>query len=273
MPRVAGAGSAGDRGRAPRRPRRAWVFALAALAVALAGCASDAPTWKIAPGHEGAAGVERFLLAPANLVVSLRAELEGGVELVQEEISGYLQQQGRRVERLSLPEGRRLWDAAVSENRSAGTPGFEGTMALFVRELARTREFQALVMPSLLLHHTRVRMRQASWDGVQRRIALANLPAPKPGQRDLMRQGMAGIGISGEAAVTSLHLFVFSREGERVFEGRGGLEFVEEIDVGDVLERGRIFMRTRADLLQDRAVLREGIAIAFSPYLPPPRER
>ena len=81
--------------------------ATALLAAAALGCPHAPPTFRIAPGHEGAPGVERVLLVPTNLVIALRPELEAGVEPVQAEIAGYLERQGRAVERLSLVDARR----------------------------------------------------------------------------------------------------------------------------------------------------------------------
>jgi hypothetical protein len=229
----------------------------------------------ISAGHEGAPGVERFLLGPANLFVSLRAELEAGVEPIQEEIVAYLRQHGRRVDRLPLTDGRRLWEESIAEAKRSGAPlRFQSTAAVFARSLSETHEFQALVMPSLLYHFVRVRHRRATWDGVDRRMKVVNLPAHKSGRGDnLLVKALGGIGMSSDVPVTSLHLVVLSREGQVVFEGRGGLDFVQEIDLKEFMKTYRIDVHARADLLQDREILREGIGIAFTPYLPPQRER
>ena len=254
-----------------RRP----VWAVALLAVVAVACVSQAPISVIAPGHEGAPGVERLLLAPANLALALRPELEGGVEAVQEEIVAYLRLQGRQVERVSLLDGRRLWEESIAEVKASGVPlGFDVSAAAFARKLGESRDFQALVMPSLLLHQTRVKHRKASWDGVKRRMDVVNMPHARAGRSDdMMLRAMTGLGMTGDAAVSSLHVVVIARDGKRVFEGRGGLDLVQEIEVKSVDRSFRIDLRTREALLQDRAILREGVEIAFTPYLPVPRER
>jgi hypothetical protein len=67
-----------------------------------------------------------------------------------------------------------------------------------------------------------------------------------------------------------VHLLVLSRVGARVFEGRGGVEFVNEIDLA--AKDWRFAVRVRDDLFEDGGALREGIVLAFDPYLPPPEE-
>jgi hypothetical protein len=259
----------------PRRLQRAGACLAGALAVGLAACAKPAPTSFITPGHEGAPGVERVLLGPANLFVALRAELEAGVEPLQQEIVAYLETHGRQVERLALLEGRRLWEESIEEAKGSGAPmSFQGTATLFARRLSGTREFQALVMPSLLYHFVRVKHRRADWDGVDRRMRVVNIPPRKAGRSDnWLVNILGGIGIASDAPVTSLHVVVLSRDGQKVFEGRGGLDFVQEIDLKDFLKSYDVDVHVRADLLQDREILREGVEIAFTPYLPPAPER
>jgi hypothetical protein len=105
---------------------RARTAALA-LAALLAACTGGAPRPRIAPEHEGAPGVQGFLLGPANLAIALRPELEGGVEPVQQEIVAYLRAHGRSVEALSLHEGRQRWAEAIEEaKRTAPKLSYEG---------------------------------------------------------------------------------------------------------------------------------------------------
>ena len=254
-----------------RRPVRA-VALLAAVAVA---CASKAPTSAIAPGHEGAPGVQRFLLVPANLLLALRPELEGGVEPVQAEIAGYLEQQGREVERISLPDARRLWEQSVAELAGSGAAlDFPKAAEGFTRKLGEGRDFQALVIPSLLLQKVVVRHRGAEWDGVERRVRVVNTPRRAAGRNsDVLVDGLAAGSLNASVAVSSLHLMVLTREGRRIFEGRGGLEFLQEVDLAQATKTFSFEIKPRGDLFQDREILREAVEVAFTPYLPPLRER
>jgi len=256
-----------------RRGRRAARTVALALAALLAACTGNAPKPRIAPEHEGAPGVQGFLLGPANLAIALRPELEGGIEPVQQEIAAYIRTHGREVDRLPLADGRKLWEEAISEAKRTGAGlRFETTAAIFVRRLAETRDFDALVLPSLLFDFTRMSHRKARWDGVERRMQVLNIPYQKAGRSDnLAMRMMPNIGMNGNAAVSSLHLVVLTREGRKVFEGRGGLDLVQEIEVKSVDKSYRIDLHTRGDLFQDREILREGIGVAFTPYLSPPQ--
>jgi hypothetical protein len=104
-------------------------------------------------------------------------------------------------------------------------------------------------------------------------MRMVNAPSlPTGGWRDTFAEGVRAGGISGEASVTSVHVMVFSRAGERVFEGRGGIEFSHEIDLALAKRSYTWQYRLRDDLFEERDALREGIAIAFDPYLAPPEE-
>lgn len=234
------------------------------LAAAL-GCTAPAPHY-IAEGQEGAPGVHRVLLCPANLALALDAEISGGVEPVQQQLVAYLEAQGLEVERLGLREGRSRWRNAVAQAKQEGAPA-AGT-AFFARGLAEGRDFQALLMPSLLLFSVRVTDSSGTWDGVRRRLAMVNRPSRgSPDSADTFSKGVSYGGITGNAMATSLHVMVFSRDGKRVFEGRGGLDFVQEIDLAGANDYHWEF-RMKPGLLRDPEVVREGVEIALSPYLP-----
>jgi hypothetical protein len=80
--------------------------------------------------------------------------------------------------------------------------------------------------------------------------------------------------MSGNILVPSLHVAVFSAEGEQIFEGLGGLDLVQEVHFeGETPSDLRWAMLPRPDAFDDRAPLREGIAVAFDPLLPRPAAR
>ena len=241
-----------------------------ALAAAAAACASG-PANRIAEGQRGAPGVRRFLLCPPNLVVALRSEIQSGSKHVDREVAADLESQGRAVDRLGLVEGRALWKQAVAEAQAAGSVA--GAAGIFVTRLAKDHEFDAVVMPSLILHQTRMDANNASWDGVSRRMKILNAPSQGISrEQSTLAKGVAYGGISGPAWVTSLHVLVFSLDGTRIFEGRGGIEFLHEIDLIDAGRSYRYEMRQSSSLFLDPALLREGVVLAFEPYLIPPDE-
>jgi len=70
-------------------------------------------------------------------------------------------------------------------------------------------------------------------------------------------------------------VIIFDRAGERVFESYGGLDLVHEADLvgAGELTKGHYAMRLKHDPLNDAAAVREGIELAFDPYVPAPEKR
>ncbi len=264
-----------ERPHGPQRPNASGLaqafaskLACVALASLIVACASDPPN-QISEGHAGAPGVRRVLLCPPNLVVALRPEIQSGANAIDREIAAYFESQGRELDRIGLIEGRKAWKQAVAEAKAAGV--LTNAPRIFVDRLAQDHEFDVVVMPSLLLLQTRMDANNASWDGVTRRMKTVNAPVLASGRNDsLLSKGLASGGISGPAWVTSLHVLVFARDGSRVFEGRGGIEFVQEIDHIDAGKSFRYTLRPNSSIFQNREILHEGVVQAFTPYLVPP---
>lgn len=242
---------------------------IAAAALAAVACASGPPNW-IAEGHAGAAGVRRILLGPLNLLVALRPEIQSGARATDQEIVAYLERQDRAVERVGLVEGRETWRRAIADAKAAGAPS--EASARFVRRLSERHDFDALVLPSLLLHQVPMDASNASWDGVSRRMRMLNKPVFRSSAMDqsTLADGVAYGGISGKAWVTSLHVLVLARDGQRVFEGRGGIEFLYAIDLINGARGPSYNLIPNGSLFVDRTTLREGVVLAFAPYLTPP---
>ena len=173
---------------------------------------------------------------------------------------------------MGLNDGRQLWYQSIAQAKRAGD--LENAVVFFADALAEQFDFQAIVMPSIVLHTTSTTYSWGKWDGVTRRMGVVNAPQDKWTRRSSggWVDGTRLVKVSGEMAVTSVHLLVFSREGERIFEGRGGLEFTHEIDGARIANERKAEYGPRSDLFEDRAVLIEGIEIAFTPYLSTPAE-
>ena len=242
------------------RTRSGGVLAVCAL---LAGCAGSN---QLAEGQAGAPGVQKFLICAPNTVIALPTGLPDGSKPLREEIDAYLRHQGREAEWLDLVESRAVFGRALARAKQQG--GDEKVGAFFAEELAKTHTFDAVVMPSILLHEIRVLDNAGRWDGVSRRMRLANKPPIPPGGWGTAEKGARTVGYSGKAAVTSVHVLVLAPTGARVFEGRGGIDFVHEIDLAATTASRA--MRLREDLFEDGDVLREAIVLAFDPYLLPP---
>jgi hypothetical protein len=233
------------------------------IALSIAGCLGSSNA--LLPGNEGAPGVKHFLVCAPNTAIELPIELRGLTAVLREQVDAYLQFQGREARWLDLLESKQLWDQAVSAAKEKGA--VERAPVLFAEEVARRYAFDVIVMPSILLHETRVMDGSGQWDGVSRQMKVVNSPVrPPSGVISTLAQGIATGGVRGDVMVTSVHVLVFSRTGERIFEGRGGFGFVHDIDLSPAL-RGRFQYQLR-DLTHDIDEIREGIAIAFDPYLP-----
>jgi hypothetical protein len=141
--------------------------------------------------------------------------------------------------------------------------------ARFASAFAERHDFQAIVMPSIVVHYTDTYNSRGSWDGVEQRISVINMPRRRAGRGvSTLSDGITQGGVRGSNRVSSVHVLVFSPDGKELFEGRGGLEFLEEIDMAMVAEGRSRFEFVLRDDLFDEKVVREGVAIAFDPYLP-----
>jgi hypothetical protein len=248
--------------------QRTWIAIAAAVVL---GCASD-PANTIAPGNAGAPGIKRFLVCAPNTVIALPAELQDGTGPLRQQVDAYLQWHDREAEWLDLYESKRLWVEAVGAAKQQGS--IEKTPALFAKRLSESHQFDALVMPSLIVHEARTTAGRAFWDGVDRRLRVVNPPKRIAGMnREQLGTWIAVAGRpDGNMLVTSVHVLVFSREGERIFEGRGGIDFLNEVDLARFAKKRAVDFRVRTDLPGGIDALREGIAIAFAPYLTLPEE-
>lgn len=234
----------------------------------LTGCASD-PANTLTPGYEGAPGIERFLVCAPNIVIALPGELQGSTGPLSDQIAAYLRFHDREVQSLDLYECKRLWTQAIGAAKERGA--LEQTPAFFARALDEHYDFDAIVMPSLLLHTEQATDGHASWDGVERRMEVLT-GSDWRFKRDQLSQMVAEAGASGDFMVTSVHVLIYTRTGERVFEGRGGIGFVQELDLSTFHKTRSFAFRVRDDLPGDLDALREGIAIGFAPFLTPPEE-
>lgn len=245
-------------------------FVAVALAVACGGCALGVSN-QISEGHEGASGIRRVLLCPPNLVVSLRAEIQSGAQPIESALADFIARSDRSVGRLDFLEGRRHWKQAVLDAKAAGA--IQRAAAIFVGRLAQDHAFDAVVMPSLILLRERADYGEASWDGVSRKMRVVNAPSKGAGREDsTFTKGLAYGGFSGEALVTSLHLLVFTRDGAKIFEGRGGIDFVQQADLILATKRYQWQLVPNATLFKDPAILRESVAQAFDPLIEAPED-
>ncbi|MGH7338391.1 MAG: hypothetical protein ACREI7_12475 [Myxococcota bacterium] len=88
------------------------------LAIFALGCGH---TNTLTPGHEGAPGVERFLVCAPNTVIALPGELQDTAKVLREHVDAYLKFQGREVQSINLYDSKRLWHEAMTAAKEKST--------------------------------------------------------------------------------------------------------------------------------------------------------
>ncbi len=230
-----------------RHPRRV-LCALASTVqlVALLGCArTPEHPFTLAPGRDGRSA-PRVLLARVNALAPLpAAELGAGAERVFVHVREFLAGCGISG---SVVDASKLLRAALQASRNTGqlSVDLSSLPPSAIRELLAEGDapFDALVLPEIVIRRAELNGQLARWDGVMR-----------------VPPGSAGWRWSGTTSVASLRVQIFAADGERIFEGFGGL---------DVLFRPVISEKRMVpveNLLANPRNLREGVAVAFHPYL------
>lgn len=214
----------------------------------------------------GDAQFERALLFPLNVVIAMPGELEPGAGRVDAAVRGYLAERGRSVDTMPYSEARTAWIESVKTCKAAGAQGckdFEGAASMLAQRLGQQREFDVVIVPFLTMRPARMQYRSVKWDGVTRSIELV-------GEQQRAGSIQLDNSFNGPTQAPSLAVFVFSKQGRKLFQGVGGLDLVHRV----VVQPGKVTIadtRWRFEPLPDVFAnpenLREGVAVAFSPLL------
>jgi hypothetical protein len=233
-------------------------------ALALVACATppgpSAPTASDAP-------VRHIVVAPLNLAIDTPLELDEGYELVWQELLRHFQSLDEQVSAISSIGAERLWlEATLELDLSDRSRALESARSHFAKALAEHREYDLLVVPTVVLRPARMHGLYASWDGVRRVV---------PGGSEMISQSLAGtspqagglevMGLSGKVAGASLHVAVLRPDGTSLYEGIGGLDLIQEVDRDRRTGRWRYEMRPEP--FGDPENLREGVERAFETAL------
>jgi hypothetical protein len=206
----------------------------------------------------------RFAVLLPNALAPVPAELSGATDRVLGQITRYVGAQDRKLRVVDPLEVRRLWLASIAEADESDTVShdFDGAMKLFARNLGGPAVFDALVVSSLVYREGRLRNRIVKWDGVARRL-------PAVGEDPALGEEANPIPESFDALVpvVSLNVMVFDASGELLFENYGGVDLAHSFTF-EPGEEGGLRIALRDPLLEERRFLREGVEIAFDPYLP-----
>ncbi len=207
-----------------------------------------------------------FLILPLNIAAAMPPELAFFGPTIWEELELYLRAQGKQLKTVSRQTARDLWLKSIQQVRAGELgprAGYDDAARVLAQELRKHAEFDALIAPSLFVREAPFANRVARWDGVERALEF--------GARGLEARNLAGTPIEGAAPAASLHISVFDVKGEKIHDGKGGLELLARIRVTGTNPSGlpTFQFEMRSDIFENRALVREGIAAAFAPLLPP----
>lgn len=209
-----------------------------------------------------------LLILPFNLAVAMPEEIDPYREAVWEALEDYLRAHGKRLRTVSYRDARRFWIASTQEVRAGpngARAGYDEAARVLVRKLARHADFDTVIAPSLYIREARITKDVASWDGVERVVEIEAISREA-------REIAARTPLEGLAPAASLHVVVLDAEGNNLHESKGGLELLVSVRVmrppGALTGEPAFKFTTRSAPFANRDHLREGIALALSPYLP-----
>lgn len=211
---------------------------------------------------------QNLLILPLNVAVLMPAELDGHSSIVWQELEYYLRAHGKQLKTVSFEVARRFWLSSIEQVRAGekgAKAGYDEAARVLVERLAKHAEFDTVIAPSLYLRKANVFEKTATWDGVERTV---QVEAKSPVAREIA----ADTPLEGLAPAASLHVVVLDARGNKIQETQGGLELLVGVRVrpsSDAVGGDPSFeFAMRPDLLENRQDIREGIAIALSPFLP-----
>lgn len=250
------------------KPRCAPTLVLALL---LAACTiPKLHPYELDEAEIGAPGVQTVGLLPLNTLLALPPELDGATGRVTSLIRAHLEECGVQVVDFGLDEARSLWSEGVDPESE--DVDVDEHVSAYIQRLRERRAFDVLIQPSLVYRDARIRSlgAHAEWDGVTREIQ-------KSGYVNMDGSVYVEPEIRGKMPGVSLHLAVYQLDGTRVFESYGGLDLVHEVEFGttyrqDLNNRIPVSVyewRLKRKRLRDMDALREGVALAFTPWLDP----
>ena len=259
-----------------RQSLQTRVRTLVRLAIAGAtalACASPSRVGGLADPAAAGRAAQVLLVLPLNVTVPIPTGLEGPGLAVWAELENHLGAHGKRLKTVSYQDARRLWLMSVERARrseKSDATDFAAAARLLTVELRRHTEFDAVIAPSLFIQQAAIHGTRAVWDGVNRPIEV---------RRESRRIRRNKLRASRTARCASLHVAVFDASGRHIHEGQGGLdllvrEHVDEELSHDLATAEYRYFEARPEYFDDSALLREGVAKALDPFLPPePTER
>jgi hypothetical protein len=238
-----------------------WIAAFALFAFACAHGSDDPNTEHFDPTAAG--NPRHFMVLPVNMTIKTAPEFSSELDEMFGAIAGYIREGGDTIETVSREDATAQWAESIMKVKKSEEldDNFETAMRVYVADLSESRSFDALIAPSIAYRTTKTRDRLVTWDGVFRKIKVVNLSdqAKHKGLARSLEMQIAGV---------SLHVMVFNQDGELIFQKYGGLDLVHDVDMTGAEFTMSPGVSLKEKLLNEREHVREGIELAFDPYLP-----
>jgi len=212
----------------------------------------------------------QVLVLPLNVIVRFPEEVEGAGEDVFGTLTRVLRRNGMTVETLPLSRAMSLLQASAAEARAqAGeTPQFSAVAARLAGKLAESHQFDAILIPSILVHKVKLQGNHVIFSGVTRKVQHAG-QAP-----ELMESSGVGsqqLVFRGVVDAASFYVVILDAEGRKLRDARGGLDLLDQIQFRDeehrdIGERQYRILPRRVPL-DDLELVQEGIEVALGPFL------
>jgi hypothetical protein len=243
-------------------------LAIAILTLLFASCAGPPlPSFTYPNGtdSEGRPRPLRFLTLPCNVAIPLPEVLESAENDVMGALVAFLRNRGDSIEIFPPERAHNLWRTIVAEVERSTTlaHGYESARQVFVSHISASSSFDVLIMPTLVYRDTEIipRQRQVKWDGVIRRYQVVNYS-------DKAKRLQLAPSITPVIPGVSFYLVLLSPDGTPIFRQYGGLDITHDVDLANSEFTMTSDLVRRERILVDTEYLKEGIAVAFDPYLP-----
>ncbi len=224
-----------------------------------------------APRTPSVAPIQRVLVFPLNVVVALPTDVESGLAPLSEELRAQLEARGLEILSIELSQARAEWlQSAVALKAQVGTEGmsFDAAASILAKKLAAEQSFDALILPAIVVGPAPMKTAGVvSWDGVRRRLQLAQVESERRSSWAFKRFRERFTGVSVPAS--SFTVAVFSSAGEKLCVGAGGLELLVELSLAMEASAVHYEWVPRPVIFDDRDHLREGISLALGSCLDP----
>ena len=232
---------------------------VAAISFAMLSAIACAPVTDNRLHDEESAEFRTALVLPLNVMAAMPEEFQGRSDRVEAALHDYLRAHGRRVQTLGYAESRSAWRASVDDCRrqQRDCDDFAVPARFLALGLREGRDHDLLIVPYLRFHLAENCTEHVHWDGVERPVEKSGVGLHPGRPVDIRHVEMRAV---------SLEIYALTRDGDKAFEGDGGLEVVDRLRAtqGDEV----IVAEPRDDLFENRDWLREGVAVALAPLIP-----